>query len=139
MVPVITPLQLSVVVGTVALAEHCAVTSAKVGVAGGVTSSITVPDPALSHTPNGATTSVQVAPDSSIHDAEHPSPAIIFASSHCSPVLIALFPHPSATVTDPVTVEQFPAVSQVVTDTGVVHPDNGVVAVQRNVPELVQV
>ena len=37
-VPVIVPAQLSAVVGAVTVAEHCPVTVAKVGVAGGVTS-----------------------------------------------------------------------------------------------------
>ncbi len=41
MVPVIVPAQLSVVVGAVAVAVHCPVTSANVGVTGSVVSSMT--------------------------------------------------------------------------------------------------
>jgi hypothetical protein len=130
-VPIIVGV-VSLVVGLVPVSHATEVT---LGAAGAVTSSITVPDHAVSQIPiAGKISTAQVAPDSRRQAALHPSPAIAFPSSHCSPAPISLFPHPSATVTVTVATLQFADASQVVTEIGLVPPVIGVITAHNHVP-----
>jgi hypothetical protein len=113
------PTNVGVVSGVIAVVPVVPATDVTVGATGAVTSSITDPDHAVSHTPiTGAISIAQRAPVSRAQVAEHPSPLTKLLSSQYSHNSITPFPHPKFTFIVPVVVVQLPAASHDTTDTG---------------------